>query len=62
MVLPSDVVEQDLDMETLAGEEGVENAAEIPTEGVVVPLDSEGGTAGLVTWSRLNTSSYSLIK
>lgn len=43
MVLPSDVVEQDMDMETLAGEEGVENTAEGPTEGIVVPLDSEGG-------------------
>lgn len=43
MVLPSDVVEQDMDMETLAGEEGVENTAEGPTEGLVVPLDSEGG-------------------
>lgn len=43
MVLPSDVVEQDLDMETTAGEEGVENAAEGPSEGVVFPLDSEGG-------------------
>ncbi|MCJ8745552.1 hypothetical protein PDJAM_G00131380 [Pangasius djambal] len=42
MVLPSDVVEQDLDMETLAGEEGVENTAEGSTEGIVVPLDSEG--------------------
>lgn len=30
-------------METLAGEEGVENTAEGPTEGIVVPLDSEGG-------------------
>lgn len=40
MVLPSDVVEQDLDMETLAGDEGVENTAEGTTE---VPLDSEGG-------------------
>lgn len=30
-------------METLAGEEGVENTAEGPTEGVVVPLDSEKG-------------------
>ncbi|KAG7317884.1 hypothetical protein KOW79_018919 [Hemibagrus wyckioides] len=42
MVLPSDVVEQDVDMETLAGEEGVENTAEGPAEGVVIPLDSEG--------------------
>lgn len=31
-----------MDMETLAGEEGVENTAEGPTEGIVVPLDSEG--------------------
>lgn len=30
-------------METLAGEEGVENTAEGITEGIVVPLDSEGG-------------------
>lgn len=30
-------------MENLAGEEGVENTAEGPTEGVVVPLDNEGG-------------------
>lgn len=29
-------------METLAGEEGVENPAEGPTEGIVGPLDSEG--------------------
>ena len=43
MVLPSDVVEQDPDMETLAGEEGAENAAEGPTEGAVVPMETEGG-------------------
>lgn len=50
MVLPSDVVEQDVDLETLAGEEGVENSAEGPTEGILVPLDSEGGE--LVSWSQ----------
>ncbi|KAF7691935.1 zinc fingers and homeoboxes protein 1-like [Silurus meridionalis] len=42
MVLPSDVVEQDVDMDALAGEEGAESATEGTTEGIVVPLDSEG--------------------
>ncbi|XP_007242154.2 zinc fingers and homeoboxes protein 1 isoform X1 [Astyanax mexicanus] len=43
MVLPSDVVEQDPDIETLAGEEGAETAAESPAEGAAVPMETEGG-------------------
>ncbi|XP_062841874.1 zinc fingers and homeoboxes protein 1-like [Trichomycterus rosablanca] len=42
MVLPSDVLEQDPDMEILTGQEGVQFAAEGPTEGVIVPLETEG--------------------
>ncbi|XP_030637806.1 zinc fingers and homeoboxes protein 1 [Chanos chanos] len=41
MVLPSDVVEQDLDMEAIDGQEGGESMAEGPTEGAVVPTETE---------------------
>lgn len=43
MVLPSDVVEQDPDMEALEGNEGAESMADGPTEGAVVPMETETG-------------------
>jgi len=43
MVLPSDVVEQDPDMEALEGDEGAESMADGPTEGAVVPMETETG-------------------
>ncbi|XP_073782718.1 zinc fingers and homeoboxes protein 1 [Danio rerio] len=41
MVLPSDVVEQDPDMEALEGNEGAESMPDGPTEGAVVPMETE---------------------
>ncbi|XP_051574356.1 zinc fingers and homeoboxes protein 1-like [Myxocyprinus asiaticus] len=41
MVLPSDVVEQDPDMEALEGNVGAESMADGPTEGAVVPMETE---------------------
>ncbi|TRZ00446.1 hypothetical protein DNTS_004046 [Danionella cerebrum] len=41
MVLPSDIVEQDPDMEALEGNEGAESMADGPTEGAVVPMETE---------------------
>lgn len=41
MVLPSDVVEQDPDMEALEGNDGAESMADAPTEGAVVPMETE---------------------
>uniref|UniRef100_A0A8C2BWF1 Zinc fingers and homeoboxes protein 1 n=1 Tax=Cyprinus carpio TaxID=7962 RepID=A0A8C2BWF1_CYPCA len=43
MVLPSDVVEQDPDTEALEGNEGAESMADGPTEGAVVPMETETG-------------------
>lgn len=43
MVLPSDVVEQDPDMEALEGNDGAESMADAPTEGAVVPMETETG-------------------
>lgn len=43
MVLPSDVVEQDPDMEALEGNEGAESMPDGPTEGAVVPMETETG-------------------
>uniref|UniRef100_A0A671MAC2 Zinc fingers and homeoboxes protein 1 n=1 Tax=Sinocyclocheilus anshuiensis TaxID=1608454 RepID=A0A671MAC2_9TELE len=43
MVLPSDAVEQDPDMEALEGNEGAESMADGPTEGAVVPMETETG-------------------
>ncbi|KTG39901.1 hypothetical protein cypCar_00013953, partial [Cyprinus carpio] len=47
MVLPSDVVEQDPDMEALEGNEGAESVAEGPTEGAVVPMETETEYEGI---------------
>lgn len=47
MVLPSDVVEQDPDMEALEGNEGAESMADGPTEGAVVPMETETGEVHL---------------
>ncbi|KAG7470111.1 hypothetical protein MATL_G00136170 [Megalops atlanticus] len=46
MVLPSDAVEQDPDMEVTEGEEGAESAAEAPLESATVPAESEPGEDG----------------
>ncbi|KAI1894208.1 hypothetical protein AGOR_G00113460 [Albula goreensis] len=43
MVLPSDAVEQDPDMEVTEGEEGAESAAEAPLESATVPAETEPG-------------------
>lgn len=53
MVLPSDVVEQDPDMEILTGQDGVQIDAEGPTEGVIVPLETEGGMFGWLVFQYL---------
>ncbi|XP_073703609.1 zinc fingers and homeoboxes protein 1-like [Garra rufa] len=47
MVLPSDVVEQDPDMEALEGNEGAESMADGPTEGAVVPMETETEYEGI---------------
>nr|XP_055067053.1 zinc fingers and homeoboxes protein 1-like [Misgurnus anguillicaudatus] len=41
MVLPSDVIDQDPDMEALEGNDGAESMADGPMEGAVVPMETE---------------------
>ncbi|KAJ8394638.1 hypothetical protein AAFF_G00044410 [Aldrovandia affinis] len=47
MVLPSDTVEQDPDIEVTEGEEGAESAAEAPLESATVPAENEPGGDGV---------------
>lgn len=48
-------------MENLAGEEGVENFVEGPTEGVLIPLDSEGGKGRYIEGEK-NLNSFERFK
>ncbi|XP_064194542.1 zinc fingers and homeoboxes protein 1-like [Anguilla rostrata] len=41
MVIPSDTMEQDPDMEVTEGEDGAENAAEAPLESATIPAENE---------------------
>ncbi|KAJ8291045.1 hypothetical protein GJAV_G00020770 [Gymnothorax javanicus] len=43
MVIPTDTMEQDPDMEVTEGEDGSENAAEAPLESATVPAEAEPG-------------------